>query len=100
MRTKRTGGAASRAASTMFSSPCFGPLLPLCRATLLLDTSAALPLVLADHEALPSLRLAGGSVYDALVGAVAVEHELELVSPDRRALSTYNRLGIRLRLLH
>jgi predicted nucleic acid-binding protein len=49
--------------------------------------------------ALASLRLSGGSVYDALVGAVAVQHDLELVSRDRRALGTYARLGVRLRLL-
>jgi len=139
--------------------------MPTAAEPLLLDTSAAVPLVLADHEAhgattaalagrdlglaghaafetwsvltrlpgarrlspasagrllaadfahsrqlgaqqaaallaaLPSLRLSGGSVYDALVGAVAVEHDLELVSRDRRAQGTYTRLGVRLRLL-
>jgi len=139
--------------------------MPTAAEPLLLDTSAAVPLVLADHEAhdattaalagrqlglaghaafetwsvltrlpgarrlspgdagrllavdfahsrqlgagqatallaaLPSLRLSGGSVYDALVGAVAVEHDLELVSRDRRAQATYSRLGVRLRLL-
>jgi len=50
-------------------------------------------------EALPALRLSGGSVYDALVAAVAVEHDLELVSRDRRAQGTYTRLGVRLTLL-
>ena len=50
-------------------------------------------------EALSSLRLSGGSVYDALIAAVAVEHDLELVSRDRRAERTYTRLGVRLRLL-
>ncbi len=49
--------------------------------------------------ALPTLRLSGGSVYDAQVAAVAVEHNLELVSRDRRAQGTYARLGVRLRLL-
>lgn len=49
--------------------------------------------------ALPSLRLSGGSVYDALVAAVAAEHDLGLVSRDRRAHGTYIRLGVRLRLL-
>lgn len=139
--------------------------MPTAAEPLLLDTSAAVPLVLADHEAhgattaalsgrelglaghaafetwsvltrlpgarrlspaaagrllaadfahsrqlgaqqaaallaaLPSLRLSGGSVYDALVAAVAVEHGLELVSRDRRAQGTYTRLGVRLRLL-
>ena len=38
-------------------------------------------------------RIAGGSVYDALVAAPAIEHALPLVSRDRRALSTYRDLG-------
>ena len=36
---------------------------------------------------------AGGSVYDALVAAPAIEHALPLVSRDRRALSTYRDVG-------
>ncbi|MGH2719856.1 MAG: type II toxin-antitoxin system VapC family toxin [Actinomycetota bacterium] len=43
--------------------------------------------------------IAGGSVYDALVGAVAVEHGLPLASRDVRALPTYRALGVRLELL-
>lgn len=41
----------------------------------------------ADHA------IAGGSVYDALAGATAVEQGLPLVSRDRRALPTYRELG-------
>lgn len=52
--------------------------------------------LLAD---LPSARISGGAVYDALVAAVAAEHGLELVSRDRRALPTYQRLGAVVRLL-
>ncbi|HVF79606.1 MAG TPA: type II toxin-antitoxin system VapC family toxin, partial [Solirubrobacteraceae bacterium] len=37
-------------------------------------------------QRLDSLGLAGGSVYDALVGAVAAEHRLPLATRDRRAL--------------
>ncbi|MGH8929491.1 MAG: type II toxin-antitoxin system VapC family toxin [Egibacteraceae bacterium] len=49
---------------------------------------AARPLSeLADHG------IAGGTVYDALVGATAVEHDLSLVSRDRRALEVYRELG-------
>lgn len=44
-------------------------------------------------------QLAGGAVYDALVAAAAVEHGLVLVSRDRRAAQTYQRLGVRLELL-
>lgn len=43
--------------------------------------------------------VAGGSVYDALVGAVAVEHAMVLVTRDRRAAPTYRALGVSLELL-
>jgi len=38
-------------------------------------------------------RISGGAIYDALVGAVAREHGLPLVTRDRRALDTYRYLG-------
>lgn len=57
------------------------------------DRAASL---LAD---LPAARISGGAVYDALVAAAAVEHGLELASRDRRALTTYQRLGAVVRLL-
>ena len=38
--------------------------------------------------------IAGGSVYDALIGAVAAEHRLPLATRDRRALTTYRALGV------
>lgn len=41
----------------------------------------------------------GGSVYDALVGAAAGEHELPLVSRDARAAASYRALGVDLELL-
>lgn len=44
-------------------------------------------------RSLGGLSIGGGSVYDALVAAAAVEHELLLVTRDPRALSTYRRLG-------
>jgi predicted nucleic acid-binding protein len=40
--------------------------------------------------------IAGGAVYDALVGACANEHELPLATLDRRALETYRALGVRI----
>jgi predicted nucleic acid-binding protein len=52
------------------------------------ERSTALLAELADR------RIAGGSVYDALVGATAVEHGLTLVSRDHRALETYRALGV------
>ncbi len=43
--------------------------------------------------------LAGGAVYDALVGAAALDHERTLVTRDLRALGTYRRLGVSVELL-
>lgn len=43
--------------------------------------------------------IAGGSVFDALVGAVAVEHNLPLVTRDRRALPTYRALEVRVEFI-
>lgn len=48
---------------------------------------------------LASAGIAGGLVYDALVGAVALEHQLTLVTRDRRALPTYRQLGVDVELL-
>lgn len=39
-------------------------------------------------------EIAGGAVYDALVGATAIEHSLPLATLDRRALDTYRVLGV------
>lgn len=52
------------------------------------DATAALLARFADGE------IAGGSVYDALVGAAAVERDLTLTTLDRRALDTYRVLGV------
>jgi predicted nucleic acid-binding protein len=43
--------------------------------------------------------IAGGAVYDALVGATAVEHGLRLATRDRRALETYRTLDVSVELL-
>jgi predicted nucleic acid-binding protein len=43
--------------------------------------------------------IAGGSVYDALVGATAVEHGLPLATRDRRALDVYQALGVQVELI-
>lgn len=48
---------------------------------------------LADHG------VAGGSVYDALVAATAVEHQLTLATRDRRALETYREVGARVQII-
>jgi predicted nucleic acid-binding protein len=44
---------------------------------------------------LPGLGIAGGAVYDALVGACANEHRLALATRDQRALETYRVLDVR-----
>jgi predicted nucleic acid-binding protein len=40
------------------------------------------------------LSIAGGAVYDALVAVTAAHHGYRLLSCDRRAASTYDRLGV------
>ena len=45
------------------------------------------------------LDIAGGAVYDALVGAVAVEHQLRLATRDRRAMGTYRALDVDVEML-
>jgi predicted nucleic acid-binding protein len=60
-----------------------------------LPADAAEPL-LAE---LAAVGVAGGAVYDALVGAVARSHGLPLVTRDQRALTTYRTLGVEVRLV-
>jgi len=48
---------------------------------------------------LPRHAVVGGQVYDALVGAVAVEQGLTLATRDRRAVETYRALGAKVELL-
>lgn len=78
-----TAAAATRALTTNFPHSRF---LGAAQSAALLNTLAG-------------CGVAGGSVYDALVGATAVEHDLTLVSRDRRALATYRELGVRLQML-
>jgi predicted nucleic acid-binding protein len=48
---------------------------------------------------LHTLGIAGGAVYDALVGAAAKEHSLTLATRDRRALEIYRVLEVRVELI-
>lgn len=48
---------------------------------------------------LASLGISGGAVYDGLIGVTARDHDATLLTLDRRALATYQRLGVRTRLL-
>lgn len=52
--------------------------------------------LLAD---LPGLGIAGGRVYDALVGAASAEHGLPLATRDARAVDTYRALGAAVEVL-
>jgi predicted nucleic acid-binding protein len=57
------------------------------------DATAALTTELAR------LRISGGAVYDALVGAAARHHDRPLLTSDRRAARTYDALGVRVRFI-
>lgn len=48
---------------------------------------------------LPALGVAGGAVYDALVGHAAAAAGLRLLSRDRRAAGTYHAVGAAVELL-
>ncbi|MGH8141450.1 MAG: type II toxin-antitoxin system VapC family toxin [Steroidobacteraceae bacterium] len=48
---------------------------------------------------LPERGITGGAVYDAVVAATAMSHSAELISCDRRALATYEKYGVQVRLL-
>jgi predicted nucleic acid-binding protein len=63
--------------------------------TRFLGTRAAAALL----AALGAAAIAGGAVYDALVGATANEHRLPLATRDRRALEVYRALDVDVELL-
>jgi predicted nucleic acid-binding protein len=48
---------------------------------------------------LAAAGISAGATYDGLIALSALEHEIELLSRDRRAARTYRALGIRFRLL-
>src|SRR4051812_15934614 len=48
---------------------------------------------------LERVGVAGGAIYDALVGAAAAEHRLPLATRDRRALEVYRSLGVDVELI-
>jgi predicted nucleic acid-binding protein len=48
---------------------------------------------------LPERGVTGGAAYDAVVAATAAAHSAELVSCDRRAVPTYEKIGVRVVLL-
>jgi predicted nucleic acid-binding protein len=58
--------------------------------TRFLGERAAASLLTNLHTAV----IAGGAIYDALVGATALEHRLPLATRDRRALEVYGALDV------
>lgn len=64
-------------------------------ATQFLGSAAAWELL----EKLPELGIGGGAIYDALVGAAAVQHGRRLASRDRRAIDTYRTLEVDVQVL-
>jgi predicted nucleic acid-binding protein len=65
--------------------------------------SAHVTLDASDHVGAPRHLAAGGigggATYDGLIALTAIEHDLELVSRDRRAARTYRVLGARFKLI-
>jgi predicted nucleic acid-binding protein len=49
---------------------------------------------------LAAVDVSGGSVFDALVGAVAVAHGVPLATRDTRALDVYRALDVQIELIH
>lgn len=50
-------------------------------------------------ENLTSERILGGKVYDALIAAVAAQHDATLATCDRRATTTYEAVGVATRFI-
>lgn len=80
---RRTPGTAHRLIATDFPRTVF------------LSPGAAAQLL----ASLPTRRIAGGAVYDALVGAAAAEHGLPLITLDLRAQETYREMGAEVEFL-
>lgn len=80
--------------------------LDAARAAAIIDARlprARVTLEAAGHHSVPA-RLAaasvsGGATYDGFIGLTALEHDLELLSRDRRAARAYTSLGVRFQLL-
>jgi predicted nucleic acid-binding protein len=80
---RRTPASASQLINANFPDSRF--LSPRAAAALLTDLNGA--------------GITGGSVYDALVGAVAKEHGITLCTADRRAIETYRALDVEFDLI-
>jgi predicted nucleic acid-binding protein len=67
--------------------------LPRTRVTLDADSHVSALKRLADAQ------VSGGATYDGLIALTALEHDLELLTRDRRAERSYRALGVRFRLV-
>lgn len=67
--------------------------LPRARVTLDADGHALAP------KRLAAARVSGGATYDGLIALTALEHDLELLTRDRRAERSYRALGVHFQLL-
>ena len=74
-------------------------------ARFLAERFAGVPIVLPPREHLPLIEkaaaagLTGGSIHDALIGATALHARARLLTRDRRAALTYERVGAEYELL-
>jgi predicted nucleic acid-binding protein len=50
-------------------------------------------------QRLAAAHVSGGATYDGLIALTALDHDLELLSLDRRAARTYRALGVHFQLL-
>lgn len=57
------------------------------------------PATAALEAELAHVHIAGGAVYDALVGAAARHHDVPLLTSDRRAMRTWSAMGVRFQVI-
>jgi predicted nucleic acid-binding protein len=80
-------------ADAAIAAEALGKRLPRAHVTLHASDHACAPRRLAASG------ISGGATYDGLIALTAIEHDLELVSRDRRAARAYRALGAHFRLL-
>ncbi len=104
-RTPLVGQVAIETYSVLTRLPPPQRVAPDLARNYLIQNFALPPLVLPadEYERLiafaASGRITGGAVYDALIGATAREADATLLTLDRRAVPTYQLLGLDYRLL-
>lgn len=99
-----TAHSAAETYSVLTRAPGDARVAPLDAARLMRSSSeppALLPAEIAGRlpDTLAPLHIAGGAVYDALVGLAAREAGLPLLTRDARALATYAAVGVDVELI-